>query len=392
MVYLIVFLLCLCADYYKRRKADLRILSIIIIYLILCFGYTTGTDWPTYESFYNSGFENAHFADREPGLGILIIISKWIISDFWLFNGFCKVLYLWALTRLIAVFTNKVWTSVAFTIVLSSMFMIVNCPMRFMLSCAFLFLSIREFLNKRFLLASIFSLIALSFHITIIVPLLFFALGFLSDVFFRLKRILLVIISFGIILLSSSSSVYQFIFTKILSLLGLGIFADSGYAFFNASSVFSIGTLRNALILFFLIYYKEVFRGMKYGKLIFYYAIIFFWLDVILRPIPTAFRLSIFNSEMACVAIAILISDRIVNKVKISAVCRYGVITMFVVLIIKTAYGSYAYYPYTNSIPYIIFGHMDYNERVNYNIREYTRNFGSSGVTQDDTEKGIKIE
>lgn len=113
MVYLIVFVLCLCADYYR----NFRILSILIIYIILCFGYTTGTDWISYELYYKYGIENAHFATREPGLGVLINLANYFTSDFWIFNGFCKVFYLWTLTRMISFFTHRVWSVVALTLI-----------------------------------------------------------------------------------------------------------------------------------------------------------------------------------------------------------------------------------------------------------------------------------
>lgn len=392
MIYLLVFILCFIIESYNNKNKIISTLCIYIVYLILCFGYTTGTDWPNYELYFNNEIYNTHFGEREPGLGILTTLCKYIISDFWLFNGLCKVFYLYSLTLLTSCFIKNKWTAIGFSLLFSSLFIIVNCPMRFMLATAFINVSASQLLNKKYLLSTIFGIIAFFFHITIIIPILFFATGFLYDKFYQLRKTILIILTIVFLIISNFIGIYQFIFSNVLSFIGLNIFSDSTYSIFNNNSIFSIGTLRNLLLLLFIIKYKELFSDTKSSRLIFFYAVTYFWMDVLFRPIPTAFRLSIFNSIMASVAIAYLISKKNCNYIIVPKFYRYAIVTVFSLLILKTAYGSYVYYPYTNSIPYILFGHMNYSERVVYNKVKYFESFGYSNTEENSNSKGQKLD
>lgn len=389
MVYLIVFGICLLIDSYKRKDKGFRLLLIGSVYIILCFGYTTGTDWPSYELAYQSGTAGAHFSEREPGLGFLISIFHPIIEDFWLFNGLCKVFFLFSLVSMISIFTSKIWTTIALSLVFSTMFLVVNCPMRFMLSCAFLFNAFRLFMKKRKIFACFIGFVAFLFHITIIVPILIIISGIFAHKFYRLKPIALYIITLLSLWVSSNAGIYSFVFAKVLSLLGLEVFSSGSYSFFNMSSPLNVGTLWNLALLVIIIKNKNKFEIINHGSLIFYYAITYFWLYLILRPIPTAFRLSVFNGEMACIAITILLSLRQKKRLIIPKLYKYGIYCMFSILLLKMGYSSYAYYPYTNSLPYIIFGHKKFSDRTHFNSDEYQKEFGYSEENNKDDLKEI---
>lgn len=231
-------------------------------------------------------------------------------------------------------------------------------------------------MKKRNLFASICFILAVSFHLTIIIPIFFYLTGVLSNRFFLIKKNHLVIITVLVIYLSTLSGIYHYIFSHVLSILGLDAFISGSYSFFTSDSVLSFGSLRNIILALFLIYYKDNFLGFKYGKLIFFYAITFFWVDILFRSVPTAFRLSIFNGIFACAALSLLLFTRIKKGIIVKNLYKKGIIALFVIILLKTSYGSYVYYPYTNSIPYIIGGHENYFVRENYNKKKYSETFG----------------
>lgn len=386
MIYLLVFLLCFLVDRLKNHSCQ-KIAFICFIGVVLCFGYTTGTDWRNYEVAYYNPYMDI-FLGWEPGFMALVHFFRKLDIDFWIFNALCKIFYLWSLTYLLSFFTNKIWSTVAFTLVFSTIFLVVNCPMRFMLSMAIFYIGVGLFIQKKIIIASLIGLIALSFHITIIIPILLFISGIIiNEKFFNLHRYQLVILTFLALFVSTFVGLYQFLFNNLLSILNLDGLSGA-YGFFKKNALLNFGVLRNCLLCFIIIYYKEVFRSIKYGRLIFYYAVSFFWLDVLFHPIPTAFRLALFNSQFASIAIVLLLFLKIGRWHIINIYLQKGIYFLFAILLLKSVYSSYAYYPYTNSIRYILTGHMSYQERADYNIRIFTRDIGPvKGVQRNNGEE-----
>lgn len=377
MIYLLAFILCILTD---RVTPFYRKIFIGIVLIILCFGYTTGSDWVSYELYYTGNLPSAHFEEREKGFVLYTNFFKTFISDFWVFNAASKVFYMFALAYLLKFFTNKIGTAIAFGLVLSTMFMVINCPMRFMIGCSIFYIGARLALEKKWLKASLFLILSLTFHITIIIPILLLFSGRFYKVFFRLSKLQLILIILACAAISTLSGFYIFLFNNILDIIGLGMFKDGHYSFFSEGSLFNIGSLRNLVLALIIIKYKSLFAEIHNGKLIFFYTLTYFGIGFIMSPIPTAFRMIIFNSQLACVALVVIIyshKNKLINYMSLPSVyTKKAIYFLLIILILKTTYGSYIYYPYTNSIPYIIMGHKSYTERSMYNKRIYQRDIG----------------
>lgn len=386
MIYILGFILCLLVD--KSKTKFTKYFFVICIFVIFCFGYTTGSDWISYEVYYLEPSQQGHFQEREPGFTTLVYLSKIFINDFWVFNGLCKIFYVCSLITFFGFFTKRKWTAFAFSLLFSSLFMIVNCPMRFMIASGILFWAYVFFISGKRYLGIIVGIISITFHVTMIIPILFILSGVIKDRFYSLNKFILCFVTFLALILSSFSIIYSFIFSKILNLIGLGAFSQGSYAFFNSSGLFSLGTVRNLAICIFIIYFKDIFKNIRWGKLIFFYAVTSFWLGFILNPIPTGFRLVIFNSQMVCVGLTMILYS-MNQKIKYyGKILRSTIYLLFGVFIFKQVYNSYIYYPYTNSIPYIITGHLNYNDRVNYNKKIYSKEIGP---VNEDKDKGEVI-
>ena len=96
IVYFIPILLCLLTPFF-RELADSRRWYIclgILLCLFYCFGYMTGSDWRTYEDWYNClDFNKFYFGYRnEPGYYLYMMLFKKIGVTFWAYFIFTKSL------------------------------------------------------------------------------------------------------------------------------------------------------------------------------------------------------------------------------------------------------------------------------------------------------------
>lgn len=377
MWYLLAFICCFLIDADKQKNPLIRGALIFLVITILCFGYMTGTDWRNYEHYFYNPNLGEHFTDREPGFTIFNRIAGQVISDFWIFSAICKIFYTYSLIHLIKRFSPYPWSVFALTLVISSLFLIVNCPLRFMLALGIYYFAFSYFLSKKYVIASVLSFISLTFHVTLIILILISCLGIFSDKIFKLKRKVLVILSIFCMFLSSQIWLYNFIFNALLGYIGLDMFQDSGYAIFSSGAVFTIGALWQFCMICLIIYFKAKFADIQYGKLIFTYSVAFFCLSVICLPIYSAFRITLFCSTFFCISIVFIVHQQL-NLFIQTRYIRKIIYMFFGLLVIKTVYGSFVYYPYSNSIPYIISGHLPYNVRSQYNITEYSKFSGES--------------
>lgn len=375
--------MCFFVDRLKKHSFQ-RIIAVCFIAIVLCFGYTTGTDWKNYELMYKNPSIWTHFRDMEIGFLLLVKCFQYITSDFWVFSGFCKIFYLGSLIYLVSQLSSKPWSVVAFSLVFSTLFLIIDCPMRFMLGMAFFCIGAGLFFKKQYFKSFIFGTLSLFFHVTMIIPLFIFLSYPLYKKIYELNKIQLVILICLTIIVSMNVWLYRFIFNNVLSILNLAEFKNS-YGFIVQGSLLNLGFIRNLLLCFMIIFYKDLFRSIKYGQQIFYFAILFFLLEILLRPIPTAFRLGLFYSHFVCIAITALLFNN--EHVYMKKYLQVGTCFLFTIILLRSVYGSYIYYPYTNSIPYLLKGHMSYYERLNYNRKIFIRDFGK--IEEHDTGDAI---
>lgn len=86
-IYIITFLLGILLDSFRVNK-NIKIVFIIWLYIFLCFGYMTGSDWRAYELQYQSADYYYYNATYEKGFYTLFYFLKLFISDFFITLAF----------------------------------------------------------------------------------------------------------------------------------------------------------------------------------------------------------------------------------------------------------------------------------------------------------------
>ena len=115
---------------------------------------------------------------------------------------------------------------------------------------------------------------------------------------------------------------------------------------------------------------KPIIENEKYGKVIYVFSITYYLFDRFLVFLPTGFRLIIpFQYFIAIYYICLLYKKQFFGKI---------MWIYYSVTFLLNIYSHYVYIPYSNSIPYIIFGHKSYDERSTYNIEAYKERLGKS--------------
>lgn len=380
MVYLIFFLLCIIADkMYKKNNFWYKVV-VLSIYIFLCFGYMTGSDWRSYEVYYNNGLALGVYEDYgEGGFIILVKIFKYICDDFWIFNGIMKIFYLYALTRLVSLFIKNKWSVIGFSFTFGTMFMLIDCPMRFMIGMSFIFLMIESIIKRKYIVCIVCGLLSLSFHVTMIIPIFIIVVAFNIKGIFKVKSWILLMIYLILIIMSTNSLVYGYLINSLDLLGGLNRFAGSKYLLTTTDSIFTIGTLKNLVLFIFLLYNRKYIESMKHGSFIFAMMCIYFILSPIFINIPTGFRLGILQGYFTLIGFVFILYEM---KVSIGNIWKYVWFSIFSFLTLKAALSSPFYYPYTNSIPYIMTEHLPYTYRDNYNLYMYTKLTGNP-ITDD---------
>lgn len=337
----------------------------------------TGTDWRNYELMYKKPSLLYKFQDDEFGFVYLVHFFRLLTDDFWIFNGVMKLLYLYSLQRLFSFFVKDKWKAVGFSMTFSTLFMLIDCPMRFMIAQMFFINSFIAFLRKKWILFLIGALFSTLFHVTMIIPLLFIGSYPLGKFILKTDRRLLFCIYIFFMYMSTQSSVYMFIFDRILNMLGLEEFLKS-YSMFNVEAVYVLGNLKNAMLFCLFVCSRDLILSMpqKFGNYIYYWGILSFFLSPILNGIPTGFRMGIFVNYFAILGVVYVLSLASYKRSLYRCCLKYAVYLMLLIVLTKNVYTTWFYYPYSNSIPYIIKGHLPYHIRDKYNYVEYVRMTG----------------
>lgn len=372
MIYLLTFWVCFLADEFKvgRFKTTpfspfLYYISVLWIYIFLCFGYMTGSDWKGYELMYDEVNDVSAFElKNELGFVILLNLFKYLTSDFWIFNGVMKILYLWSIVLCFGHFTNRIWTVVGLSFSFSLLFMIIDCPMRFMISQTCLLFAIHFIFKKNYILTVLFCILSIFFHQISVVVIALLGLLFFSKLICKINVIFVVVLFIigTFVMYSDVLSTYLY---SLSGLFGKGVDSlvnSSAYGEqYSSGFIFTIGFVKNVLIIIFLLYCKRFILSHKYGELLFSATVIGFAVNLIVSAFPTGFRIGIIFSFFTVTCIVLICSTW-------KKPFTYSFYSLFLLVLISNLYGTYVYIPYTNSIPYILTEHLSYEYRELYNI------------------------
>lgn len=355
------FLLCLL----KNNNKHIIRLFIISLTFILCFGYTTGSDWRNYEMVYSKLEVTDIWSNMvfEPGYMLYMSLFKILNVDFWIFWCLTKCLLFGGLIYTLHKndFNHKMF-ALTFWLGLFGYYLFIDNPMRNLIAMTIFLFAITNFLNGQKWLSIVLIIIAISFHITAIILPLY--IKFLTKKISKTKWISL-FVAFNFLLASRELLHYfaEFAFGQIPYL------QTKIYTYFidteENTKLFSFGFIVNT-IFFILMIYKYNYVPENRFKLFSYNAAILF---------TCIYRLTLTLDIIARFQYYLYIFYVIGLLILYDNVKRNPKIILGTIYFLMTIYFSYSkitkdsrYIPYTNYIVFSLFeDDLTYNERLIYN-------------------------
>lgn len=369
--YLLLYLLCLFVcfrlDYPFKSKA-VRGVLLISVYLFLCFGYMTGSDWRVYELVYNGEASADKYLDAgEIGFVYLLRCVKKIISDFWVFSALVKILYIFFYVKIAGYFTNYKYSVLGASFGLYTLFMVISCPYRFLIASTFILSGLYVWFKYNWKWSIPLLLAAPIFHaMSIVVVIILLPISFFADRVASANKSFLYLLIFISIILSTLPDTQVFIYGKLIPFMGMDVKGEY-YSDYRITAWLSLGTLKFLVFYLLIVANRElIIKYSPKGKYVFYYCVIALLLQPFFHAIPTAHRFVILPSLFMSIALITIVMN-IKNKKNSILVYVLSFILLFTVS--KEAI-KWDLNPYSNSLYYILTDHLPYNYRYNYNINE----------------------
>lgn len=390
LVYLITMALGLYIDT-KKDSGKKKTCFIIWLFVFLCFGYMTGSDWRNYEPEYFDSLMLSRYIN-EPGFLLIFKFSPIIIPDFWLFLGIVKCIHLFTLMKLLQLVSEK-WISILVLLFPYQVcFMLVQNPLRFMMALTFVYWGVILYLRSRiakyntkktmtFVKMTLLFLLASLFHNSCLFMLLTLPVYFYADRFVNMNRVILFVIYIFIIVITTNVSlINEMIGDLNYSIMGYYSIKDYSetYSVADSSNIFSIGNILKIVFFLFILLSRDSVYKRKSNRNSYIYglALSYCYFDRIFLLIPTGFRLVIpFMNFYIAYFILMLYTERRYAQIFI----MYSFLTFA-----NKLWFSYDLIPYSNSIPYIVTGHKDYYERHLNNVVQYKERTGEEIVLRID--------
>ncbi|MBQ5943973.1 MAG: EpsG family protein [Bacteroidales bacterium] len=376
LFYILTILLGFFLDLGKKgdpRKKVYRKLFVLWLFIFLCFGYMTGSDWRDYE-FEFSNMESLSDSRwiNEMGFSFIFLCLKKLIGDYWLVAGILKCLFLYTFLRFLRKVTPYWLSAVSLLITGSLSFLLIDNPLRFMTALILVNVSMELCLNRKTGWAV--ALIILSFFIhnaciffLILIP----ALRHAGKIYSWNKGSI-VIVFFVVLALSTSVQAIENLRLFMVALaIKLGGNSEhlANYAVSSNSSFFTLGNLMSIIMFFVILFTRDVVvRRSENGRLIYGMAISFTILSKLFLIIPTGFRLAI--------PFGFFYMIYIVHLIRSGHLYSWIFIAYTSLSFPMSLWDSYKFIPYSNSIPYILTQHLDYSTRSEHNIEAYEKRTG----------------
>ena len=171
VVYLVPILLCLLSAISRELSDNRRwtIMMGVILCLFLCFGYMTGTDWKTYEYWYDHlDFNRFYYGYvSEPGYYIYMMIMNKLGIPFWPFLLFTKcLLFILVFKSLYDYSKESIWLSLMYYLPWFGLYFFIDNPLRNCIAVGVFMLSTKYILEHKFWKFFWMTLLAASFHVT----------------------------------------------------------------------------------------------------------------------------------------------------------------------------------------------------------------------------------
>ena len=352
----------------KPYRRKMRFWFVIWLYVFLCFGYMTGSDWRIYElDFYNMNTISDVRWSGEVLFGYLFLLLHRIIGDYWLSVGILKILYLYTLIR-VTKRLSEFWLSVVVLMMpLSLLFILIDNPLRFMTALILVHVGMEMCLKQKTKLAISLMFFSFFFHnasifFIILIPAILYAERLSSW-----NKIYLLVVYLVLTGISSYPALIEAFRRWIVFSIRSYNEGMSTYNTYEVTSnvfLFSIGSLFELVIMGVVLFTRDtISQKNENGKLIFGMTVAYLMLARILHVIPTGFRLVI--------PLGIFYTVYMIYLIKARNIFRWLFIVYIAASFPRYLWNTYKFIPYSNSIPYIITGHLDYYERSMYNISDF---------------------
>lgn len=375
LFYIITILLGFAFDYKggtKRVNNTYRRLFVLWLYVFLCFGYMTGSDWRNYEQQfdYMQTIQDLGWV-TEWGFSFIFLMLKKVFVDFWLVIGLLKCLYLYTLIRVVKLITPY-WLSVVSLFITGGLgFMLIDNPLRFMTALILVNIAMELCLKNKRVAAFLLAFLSFIIHNASVffVVLIWFMLK--AEKIAKWNKMLVVCLFLAITVVSSSTQLIESLRSMMVSAAGLLISSKSysSYTVENNAVFFSLGNLVSIIMFFIVILTRDiVVRQNENGRFIYGMTITYCILNKLFLIIPTGFRLTI--------PFAIFYMVYMVNLIRSKSILKWVFILYVSFSYPPDLWNTYKYIPYSNSIPYIVMGHKDYETRYRHNIEAYQKRTG----------------
>ena len=369
--YLIPILIGLLLSFYEVKLASLhkspafKSLFLLFTAIIFCGGYMTGSDWRNYELMFNeASIANFKYYTKEQGFYFLMLVFKKIGFGFFPFMILLKVLVFYIVEKFISKHFKSFY--LPFTIFLSSaaLFLLVDNPLRFMISFGIIVLSYKHLIKRNFLYYSVYVLLAFTFHIS---SFIMFFIYFIPNL--KLNKSVITIVYFTLFFILTPT-----VIEPIIDIMPNFLSRVQGY--YNLIkpeeyNPFILGKFIDAIFFLIVLNSKNIIiNSFKNGEIVFALAISYFFLSLLGYIIPTIFRLKYLVMLFYILSMSSILLYRNRGKLFI----RAFFISYFLFTTTRNIYTAWVYLPYSNYFVSLFQEEKSYNYRSNYNkIKFYER-------------------
>lgn len=377
-IYVFLFLLLLCSGFTPvlKRNKEWIILVFTLLALFFCFGYMTGSDWRSYETYYDY-LSSSDFLEGvllEPGYKIYSFFFESIGFSFWVYFIVTKLLLFGSVVYFIHKLSSKYsyLFCVTFFFFYFGVFLFIDNPMRNFIAVGISLFSYKYLINRQLFRYVLIVLLATSFHISAFLLLFIY---FLYPLNLSKKTLAINYILFNFLFILT----FRYFVIELINLFSfIPLVEYKMKAYFiegnglTQNSLFSIGFLFQLIVFILFLLKKESIENFKFGKLIFLGSILYLFLYRIGLTIEIFYRFQLYLSLLYSVGICLLLWT--IYNYKLRLLYFSFIASFLLVTLIQTITSSEKYVPYTNYIQYM-FEDMSFEERSQYNTihSPYTR-------------------
>ena len=366
ILFFIILLLC-CLNEKLLCNKRLRLILYSALFIFLCMGYMTGSDWRPYELWYNKLFslKDVYDYNKEKGFAFIMYIMHFIGIDFWYFWIFLKVICLFVTLKTFRSFLGfeSSWVLLVFYGYFALFYYIDN-PMRNLLAACIFLVSISSILERKFWKFIFQILLASTIHFSVLFFIPCYFLGkkkaiskrwmFLSVIF--IYTITLIVISTGA--LSDINNILQIMFGDE--------YRGSGYVDEEKSAGLSLGMSFFVLIFFYTNMYRERYMNRIHNMdLIINMSYLYIIFQALGMMIPMLWRFTMYLSVPF--AISLMLPIYYEKNILKKYIIRTSMVFFLFIVMIKCIQSSAVYVPYSNYLEYTFKDHPDFSYREDFN-------------------------